>query len=138
MIAKLKMEVSLESISKLEHMFKDMRLSADLQAEFEEHIQGKEIDGVEFKVQILAMASWPAMEQSEIQIPKQIIGCQERFEVYYAAKNERRVLKWLYLTGQVEIGVLYTPKKYQLVVSVAQASILCLFNGVDQLSCKEI
>ena len=44
------MEVNLEHISKMEQMFKDMRLSASMQTEFEEHCGGKEVEGIDFKV----------------------------------------------------------------------------------------
>jgi hypothetical protein len=34
--------------------------------------------------------------------------------------------------------VQFTKKKYQLVVNLFQAAVLCLFNEHDELTCKQI
>ena len=40
--------------------------------------------------------------------------------------------------GQAELHTHHTAKKYQLIVNVFQAAILCLFNESDILSCEQI
>ena len=62
MLAKLKMEVGIETTNKMEQMFIDMPHSQELQSKFEDLHGRKEIEGVEFDVKILAKAKWPVME----------------------------------------------------------------------------
>lgn len=138
MIQKLKVECGSNHVSKMSQMYRDIHLSRDLQVEFGEHLGQKQIEGVEFTVQVLTSGTWPQMEQAVCNLPRELTTCVERFEVYYLAKNDRRKLQWLHTNGSAELHVLYTAKKYQLVVSVFQAAILCLFNEVSEATYKEI
>ena len=78
------------------------------------------------------------MEIVDFCIPRELSHCEERFYIFYKAKNESRNLKWLYALGHVEMHLLFTQKRYQLVTTVAQAAILCLFNEVEALSCAAL
>ena len=44
---------------------------------------------------------------------------------------------WVYNHGSVDVEATYLKKKYQLAVSVFQATVLSLFNDCDQLTVKE-
>ena len=48
------------------------------------------------------------------------------------------MLSWLLHNGSVELQMIEPVKKYQLVVSVTQAAILCLFNEANSLTCGEV
>ena len=87
---------------------------------------------------ILCRGTWPQMTEIAMQIPKELKDIEDSFERFYKHKNSNRQLTWLYLNGSVEVAMLEAAKKYQLVVNVAQASVLCLFNEKDVISCGEI
>ena len=71
-------------------------------------------------------------------LPRELKSCTSKFELWYKNANTSRQLTWLYTNGSVELHMLYTPKKYQFIVNVFQATILCLFNEVDELTVKQI
>ena len=71
-------------------------------------------------------------------LPRELKSCTSKFELWYKNANTSRQLTWLYTNGSVELHMLYTPKKYQFTVNVFQATILCLFNEVDELTVKQI
>lgn len=58
--------------------------------------------------------------------------------MFFKQKQSNRTLTWLYGYGSVEVGTLFTAKKYQLLVNVFQASILSLFNENEILTCGQI
>ena len=72
------------------------------------------------------------------ELPLELKQSSERFERWYKNKHSNRNLTWLFSNGSVEVQVLYTQKKYQLVVNVFQAAILCLFNNGDNITCQQI
>ena len=78
------------------------------------------------------------MEQPDFRIPASIQTCQDRFTLFYKNKNTSKKLTWLYANGQVELHMLHTAKKYQLVTNVFQACILCLFNDRHEITCDDI
>ena len=60
MITKLKTECGYQYTSKLEGMFMDMKVSADTQEAFRNHLGGSsKVDGVELSVQVLTTGFWP-------------------------------------------------------------------------------
>ena len=71
-------------------------------------------------------------------LPRELKQCQEKFELWYRNKNTSRTMSWLYSYGSVEMFTNHTSKRYQLIVSVSQAAILCLFNEQEEITCADI
>ena len=118
-------------------MFKDITLSRELQSEFTQHA-GSAISGVEFVAEILTNGTWPQMETPKCQISNELKLCADKFDRFFKQKNSNRTLTWLYGYGSVELQMTYTAKKYQLITNVFQASILCLFNKAEEITCSEL
>ena len=68
----------------------------------------------------------------------QLQSIQDKFQRFYKNLNSGRRLTWLYSQGHVEIACLFSNKRYQLIVNVAQTCILYLFNQVESIKCSEI
>lgn len=120
-------------------MFKDMQLSKDLQQQFRDTKRGSStIQGVEFSMEVLTTGNWPVDSQPTCTIPAAMKKCASDFEMFYKNKHSNRNLLWLYHNGLVELQCLYTPKKYQLITNVFQATVLCFFNDDDELTVAEI
>ena len=51
-------------------------------------------------------------------MPRELKACTEKFTMWYKNQNSNKQLNWLYSNGSVELIVMYTPKKYQLIVNV--------------------
>lgn len=97
------------------------------------------ISGTEFSIEVLTNGTWPALEPPPLELPRELKSCADKFTLWYKNANNNKQLTWLYSNGSVEIGLLYTEKKYQLTCNVFQASILCLFNdGITDISCLDI
>ena len=58
--------------------------------------------------------------------------------MWYKNANASRNLTWIYTHGSVDVHTTFAARRYQLVVNVFQASILCLFNSNDSLTVAEI
>jgi len=137
----LQVECGAQQVNMMKQMFKDMQLSKDSQNDFLAHIQStrNSLAGVDFSAEILTNGTWPQMETPTCQLPPQLKTCVDRFDFWFKQKNANRVLTWLFAHGQVELQTNYTAdKKYQFIVNTFQAAILCLFNEVDEITCKEI
>jgi len=78
------------------------------------------------------------MPEISIKLPQELNSCVQRFELWYKNTNTSRQLTWLLTHGQVEVHTLFTPRKYQLIVNVFQASILCLFNQDEIITVADI
>jgi hypothetical protein len=137
MLNKLKIEHGLKEVNRMSQMFKDIGLSAELKADFDKSQTGK---GIKFDMamEILQSNIWPNLEGLNCTLPKPLQAAVSSFEVYYKNKNSNRKLEWLFSQGNVEIITLYAPKKYQIIVTVAQSSILYLFNQQQEYNCKTL
>lgn len=87
-------------------------------------------------MEILQSNIWPNLEGLNCNLPSIMQNAVSSFELYYKNKNSNRKLEWLFSQGNVELITLYSQKKYQIVINVAQASILYLFNKQGEYSCK--
>ncbi len=120
-------------------MFKDIQLSKTMQSEFLQHLGGANTSlGVDFSTEVLTNGTWPQMDTPPCTLPMELKSCQDRFDRYFKTKNTNKTLTWLFQHGQVELTTTYTKKKYQLITNVFQASILCLFNEDNEITCAQI
>ena len=133
----LKVECGASQVAKMTQMFKDIISSRETQAELRQHLGGSNsIHGVEFYSEVLTNGTWPHMEEPECNVPRELKSCIDRFDMFFKQKNSNRTLTWLYAYGSVELQMTFTPKKYQLITNVFQATILCLFNENEESTCS--
>jgi len=140
MIQKLKVECGAATVGKISQMMKDIQLSEAIQTEFQSNNGGNNLVGAtEFSIEVLSNGTWPAFEPPPLELPQELKSCADKFTLWYKNANSNKQLTWLYSNGSVEIGLLFTDKKYILTCNVFQASILCLFNSdIADISCRDI
>ncbi|KAK9464441.1 Cullin [Lipomyces arxii] len=143
MITKLKLEVGFSFTTKLEGMFKDMKLSDDMMQEYRARNDGQ--DEVDLNVSVLTSTNWPvSLSTIELQTciyPASIEQVKKNFERFYLSRHSGRVLTWNPNMGSVDIRVAFRKRKHELNVSTYAMVILMLFDNVadgDSLSYTEI
>ena len=131
---------------KLEIMFKDMDLSADVMRAFSasSSSSGSPFD---LSVSVLSQGNWPTYPPFPIALPPALTAARERFRAFYVAKHSGRALSWASGLDTVTLrahfpasaaaaaaaavaageGKVGTVRK-ELLVSLAQAVVLLLFN----------
>ena len=63
---------------------------------------------------------------------------KDDFTKFYMHNFKNRQIVWLYNHGSLQLETTYLQKRYQVVVTVFQAAILCLFNDNKSLTYKQI
>ena len=63
---------------------------------------------------------------------------KDDFTKFYIHNFKNRQIVWLYNHGSLQLETTYLQKRYQVVVTVFQAAILCLFNDNKSLTYKQI
>ncbi|GBF89461.1 hypothetical protein Rsub_02033 [Raphidocelis subcapitata] len=97
--------------------------------------------GIEFLPQVLTQQFWPTYTPLELNLPAELADLQSRFLRFYNAKaggGGHRRLVWQHSLSTCLLRAAFTKGAKELSVSLAQAVILCLFNGADSLSFAEI
>ncbi|KAG4095539.1 cullin 4 [Neocallimastix lanati (nom. inval.)] len=139
MIAKLKDECGGGYTSKLEGMFKDMSISKDLVSEFNKNPEyTSRIGNISLYVNVLTSGFWPTYPQSNYNMPKEFLECQSAFSDFYLQSHGGRVLQWQNSLGFCILKADYPENPKELIVSLAQAIILLLFNDHDVLNYQDI
>ncbi len=154
MIAKLKAECGATFTNKLEGMFKDMDLSRELMASYQQYqdglarqqadLQGQGGQGqalqlqqaqargnmgnIEVTVQVLTTGYWPAYPPMEVAVPPALEPYISRFTEYYAAKFQGRRIMWQHSLGTCVVKARFTPGPKELSVSLFQTLVLLCFN----------
>ncbi|GAA5935007.1 hypothetical protein JCM3775_004674 [Rhodotorula graminis] len=144
MLLKLKDECGPGFTSKLEIMFKDMDLSADVMSAFSASSASSSSGSgplpFDLSVSVLSQGSWPTYPPFPIALPPALTAARERFRAFYVAKHSGRALSWASGLDTVTLrahfpssatastsGKAGTARK-ELLVSLAQAVVLLLFN----------
>jgi len=138
MISKLKQECGSAFTIKLEGMFKDMDLSADVMTAYKESAGDSEHREIELSVRVLTMGSWPPYPTIKVQLPEQVKTLQDDFFTFYTKRHSGRTLTWQNSLGQSLLKANFPAGKRELQVSLFQAVVLLLFNNHDTLSFTEI
>ena len=141
MIGKLKEACGFEYTNKLQRMFQDIQISADLNSAFKEMLS-KSLTADDAKVeatyQILGTGFWPLTPPNTSFIPPQeIVSTYQKFQGFYFDKHSGRKLTWLWQLCKGEIRANYiknTKIPYTFLVSTYQMAILLLFNDTDNVS----
>ena len=143
MIGKLKEACGYEYTNKLQRMFQDIQISADLNSSFKDwanKMLGEEDyrKVVDSNYHILGTGFWPLTPPNTNFIPpSDIVKTYERFQAFYFDKHNGRKLTWLWQLCKGEIKANYIKNAkvpYTFMVSTYQMAILLLFNDSDTVT----
>jgi len=113
MLQKLKVECGHNTVSKLETMFKDIKMSKKIVEDFREgHDNSNMVENIEFSVEILTSGHWPYQESPTYKLPKQMENITFRFQNFYNKKFKNRKMIWLSNHGKVQLQTTYLSKNY--------------------------
>ncbi|KAK9477335.1 Cullin [Lipomyces japonicus] len=135
MIAKLKLEVGFSFTTKLEGMFKDMKVSNDMMQDYKAHVQTADPDRkTELFVSVLTSTNWPVnlshTESRTCIFPPELDRIQKSFEKFYTDRHSGRVLTWNPNMGNADLRVSFRKRKHEINVSTYGMVILLLFNNL--------
>ena len=147
MIGKLKEACGYEYTNKLQRMFQDIQISADLNSNFKEWVS-KALDEEEMKrtvdsnYHILGTGFWPlTAPATNFYPPADIVKTYDRFQSFYFDKHNGRKLTWLWQLCKGEIKANYIKNSkipYTFMVSTYQMAILLLFNDSDTVTYEDM
>ena len=147
MIGKLKEACGYEYTNKLQRMFQDIQISADLNSNFKDWAT-KALDDedkkkfIDSSYHILGTGFWPLSAPNTNFIPpNDIYKTFDRFQKFYYDKHSGRKLTWLWQLCKGEIKANYIKNQkvaYTFMVSTYQIAILLLFNDSDTVSYEDI
>ena len=129
-LSALKVECGVGFVSKLEGMFRDLEVSAEIMRGFKDSKMGMELRSFDMNVHILTQGYWPTYSIFNITLPDEMLMYQETFKKYYASKYPNRQLQWQNNLGQCVLRSNFPHGSKELVVSLFQSTILLLFNAV--------
>mmetsp|Transcript_28727 Transcript_28727/g.88035 ORF Transcript_28727/g.88035 Transcript_28727/m.88035 type:complete len:377 (+) Transcript_28727:146-1276(+) len=139
MIAKLKVECGYQFTSKLEGMFTDMRVSADMQENFRAARGGSsKVEGIELSVQVLTTGFWPQQITAGCNLPSNLARCCEEFRAHYLKRHSGRRLQWHTAMGTAEMKARFRAARHDISVSTYMMCVLLLFNDAHTLSYADI
>lgn len=159
MISKMKMEVGNTFTQRIEAMFKDMAVSADLTSNYKRHVAelgDPDPKRAEIEVNVLTSTMWPleAMAPSynegedrpRCNFPAQIERIKQGFEKFYLDKHSGRQLTWQANMGTADLRAYFAEmrgakKTREINVSTYAMIILLLFNDLppgDFMTTEEI
>lgn len=148
MISKMKMEVGNTFTQRIEAMFKDMAVSADLTSNYKRHVAelgDPDPKRAEIEVNVLTSTMWPleAMAPSYNEgedrprciFPTQIERIKQGFEKFYLDKHSGRQLTWQANMGTADLRAYFpetkgAKKTREINVSTYAMVILLLFNDL--------
>ena len=123
-------------------MAKDIDLSADLITAYKQHRHNAGTDDkFELAVNVLTTGNWPSFTPAAVVLPTEMVQALERFKVFYGIKYTGRTLSWQHSLDQCTLKAAFPKGKKELNVSLFQALVLMLFNGLapgTKLSFKDI
>ncbi|BGP34146.1 hypothetical protein JCM10296v2_005961 [Rhodotorula toruloides] len=150
MLLKLKDECGAGFTQKLEVMFKDMELSADVMQAYQATAAGsrspsKSSESFDLSVAVLSQGNWPTYPPFPIALPPSLTSALDRFKAFYVSKHSGRTITWAHGLDTCALRATFPSKgkgggRKELMVSLAQAVVLLLFNDVEdaKLSVEEI
>ena len=134
MIDKLKKVCGYEYTYKLQRMFTDIGISAELSADYDMYLQKRNLPNQKLlTVSVLTSVSWPQTAQKSSFIPPEIIStCLASFTQFYRIKHQGRSLCWLHSQSTGVLKATYTKNRVcDLQVTTPQAAVLLLYNDVN-------
>lgn len=145
MITKLIAECGHQYTTRLEGMFKDMKISNDMMSSYRERLAASRMDAaskpdeVEICVNVLTSGYWPISAVGEESIlPPEAKAATETFDAFYTKKFSGRKLSWLTSHGIAELRIKFDSGDKLLVVHTYQMLILMMFNTKREYTFAEI
>lgn len=138
MIAKLKVEVGSTFTSKMEGMFKDIKISNDTMRDFRKYETTQEkTSPLEIAASILTSTFWPvgtadSTATATCIFPPQIESRKVSFQQFYLNRHSGRQLTWLPSHGTADIRAQFGKRRYELNVSTYAMVILLQFNDLAE------
>lgn len=105
MISKLKQACGFEYTSKLQRMFQDIGLSKDMNEKYKSFLKENNQlnNSIDFSIQVLSSGSWPFVQSTPFNLPKELEQSVQRFNTFYQKLHNGRKLNWLYNMCKGEI-----------------------------------
>jgi len=158
MISKMKMEVGNTFTQRIEAMFKDMAVSADLTSNYKRYVAdlgAPDPRRAEIEVNVLTSTMWPLDAMTPYLegdtrptciFPPQIERVKQGFEKFYLDKHSGRKLTWQAHMGTADLRDYFpeckgAKKTREINVSTYAMVILLLFNDLPKghyLTCEDI
>lgn len=132
MIAKLKMEIGTSFTTKLEGMFRDMKTSKDMMAEYKTGIEKKKGD-IDINVNVLTSTVWPVSvvsAQVKCIFPPEVEAVREKFEKFYLTRHNGRKLEWNSNMGTADVRARFNNKMHEINMPTFAMVILMQFNDL--------
>lgn len=157
MIAKLKMEIGTSFTSRLEGMFRDMKVSQEMMSEYKEEQQqedtGVEVqerpeddtagagikrsNKVDISVNVLTSTFWPVSvvsSQIKCNYPPVIEIEREHFEKFYLKRHTGRKLAWNSALGTADVKVRFAKRVHEINMPTLAMIILLQFTELSDES----
>ncbi|KAA8902561.1 hypothetical protein TRICI_005850 [Trichomonascus ciferrii] len=145
MVGKIKMEVGTAFTSKMEGMFKDMRISKDLMNDFKAAKTAGTVGcPVEVNVNVVTATHWPqsiANSEAKCIFPTDIETSKKAFADFYLSRHNGRKLLWNPNMGTADVKVRFKKRVHEVNMPTFAMVILLLFNDLaedESLSYEEI
>eukprot|EP00300_Choanocystis_sp_HF-7_P022640 c22044_g1_i1.p1 GENE.c22044_g1_i1~~c22044_g1_i1.p1 ORF type:complete len:764 (+),score=169.89 c22044_g1_i1:75-2294(+) len=139
----LKAECGSAFTTKLEGMFRDMDVSADLAEGLEAaHPRPDPLPPawLALRVSVLTTGNWPSYPSLAANLPADVQARLDAFEGYYLGKHSGRRLQWVPSLATCSLDAVYPNAKFKISFSLSlfQAIVLLLFNNTDTLTAAQI
>ncbi|KHJ43802.1 cullin family protein [Trichuris suis] len=136
MISKLKQTCGFDYTIKLQRMFNDVRVSKNLCEEYK-RVMDKSIP-IDFSVLVLSSGAWPLSATATVNLQPQIAKSMQAFSDYYINRHSGRKISWLHNYSKVEVLTNCFDRKYCLVMTLFQSSVLQQFNHADSYTVEQL
>jgi len=145
MITRLKTDSGFQFTSKLESMFRDIKVSETSMDAFKEFVRQQKdatgadpLSGIDISVSVLTTGSWPTQQQYTCTLPPQLQSCVDTFAKFYNRSHSGRKLTWQTNMGTADLRATFGSSRKELSVPTQQMIVLLLFNESPSLTGKEI
>lgn len=133
MLAKLKVECGYQFTQKLEGMFHDMKISADMMQMYRTHLDQTTPPKVDLSVTVMTSGYWPISQSpSPCILPNELVQRCKSFEQFYLSRHSGRRLTWQPSLGNADVRVSFKAKRIELNVSTFAMVILLLFSDLGE------
>lgn len=127
---KLRDTCGVEYTSKLTRMFNDVKISLDLNAQFQSDL--------DFQVIVMNSGSWPVQLNSTTPVlSKELNDCSQKFREFYYSLHTGRKLNYVWQMCRVDLKA-NLDKRYEISATLHQALCLLMFNEKNTLEINEI
>ena len=140
LISKLKMEVGLSFVNKMQEMINDLERNKINNELYKSLIHKGSPNNIKMNVNVISQSSWDINKNlmEKIIIPKFLSFCIDDFENFYLNKYKDHKLIWCLKLSKLEIEYLYLNQKYISISTLPQLLTLLLLEQKGELSLDNI